>query len=47
MEYYVFGKINKVYYGTTSDEEKAKQWLKDAKEHHPQEDWEIKTKEQS
>ena len=44
-KYYVFGKISKIYYGITTDEQQAEQWLQNAKKHYPQEYWEIQIEE--
>lgn len=42
-KYYVYGTVSKVYYGVTTDEQRATQLLQNAKKYHPQEYWEIIT----
>lgn len=44
-KYYVYGKISKVYYGATTNEQEAKAQLQNAKKYYPQEDWKIETEE--
>lgn len=41
MKKYIYGKNSKVYYGMTTDPEKAQKMLKDAKRAYPYEEWVI------